>query len=798
MKVSYKWLQEYIDFDYTPEELAAKLTMAGLEVDDVVYQDEGLENVVIGEILEIKEHPNADKLSICQVDLGTTKEEIVCGAKNMEEGDKVPTASVGTTLPNGMEIDEVELRGVKSRGMLCSADELGLQEERAEGLMILDSNLETGSQFAKALELDDIIFELDLTPNYSDCLSMIGVAREVAAMTGNQLQLPEVEYSATGPEVKELTSIEVEDEDLCPRYTVRVIKDVEVKESPLWLQRRLKAAGIRPINNIVDITNYILMEFGQPLHAFDYDQLTENRIVVRRAKSGEKLLTLDDEERELDEDMLVIADAQEPICVAGVMGGANSEVTERTTNILLESANFDPISIRQTAKKLGLHSESSHRFERGVDVNSTDLASQRAIKLILDLAGGEVAKGVIDLYPNPVEPLELNLNVNRINRLLGTDIGEDEMIELLTNLEFEVEEENDNLIVKVPTFRGDISREADLVEEIARMYGYDQIEPVLASGPILQGKKTWQQSLEDKTLNLLTGLGLTEVKTFSFTSQTIFDEIKLPEDSDLRDTVKLNNPLSSEHEVMRTTLLPNLLEVLNRNISRNVDEVKIFELGRAFTPQEGELPEERLLLSGALMEKNENEIWDLDASNFFALKGVIEEYFTALNIEEYEFNNSEHPSLHPGRTAIIKVKGEEVGILGEVHPDLIDNYDLLPRTVLFELEFEIIVKHANDDLVYRELPKYPASTRDIALVVDVEVTSQDLENIINGVAGDLLETIELFDLYQGKQVEEGTKSLAYSLTYRAQDRTLTDDEINKLQSQIEDRLDEEFGAKIRE
>ncbi|SEM94237.1 phenylalanyl-tRNA synthetase beta subunit [Candidatus Frackibacter sp. WG12] len=798
MKVSYKWLQEYIDFDYTPEELAAKLTMAGLEVDDVVYQDEGLENVVIGEILEIKEHPNADKLSICQVDLGTTKEEIVCGAKNMEEGDKVPTASVGTTLPNGMEIDEVELRGVKSRGMLCSADELGLQEERAEGLMILDSNLETGSQFAKALELDDIIFELDLTPNYSDCLSMIGVAREVAAMTGNQLQLPEVEYSATGPEVKELTSIEVEDEDLCPRYTVRVIKDVEVKESPLWLQRRLKAAGIRPINNIVDITNYILMEFGQPLHAFDYDQLTENRIVVRRAKSGEKLLTLDDEERELDEDMLVIADAQEPICVAGVMGGANSEVTERTTNILLESANFDPISIRQTAKKLGLHSESSHRFERGVDVNSTDLASQRAIKLILDLAGGEVAKGVIDLYPNPVEPLELNLNVNRINRLLGTDIGEDEMIELLTNLEFEVEEENDNLIVKVPTFRGDISREADLVEEIARMYGYDQIEPVLASGPILQGKKTWQQSLEDKTLNLLTGLGLTEVKTFSFTSQTIFDEIKLPEDSDLRDTVKLNNPLSSEHEVMRTTLLPNLLEVLNRNISRNVDEVKIFELGRAFTPQEGELPEERLLLSGALMEKNENEIWDLDASNFFALKGVIEEYFTALNIEDYEFNNSEHPSLHPGRTAIIKVKGEEVGILGEVHPDLIDNYDLLPRTVLFELEFEIIVKHANDDLVYRELPKYPASTRDIALVVDVEVTSQDLENIINGVAGDLLETIELFDLYQGKQVEEGTKSLAYSLTYRAQDRTLTDDEINKLHSQIEDRLDEEFGAKIRE
>ncbi|SKA08231.1 phenylalanine--tRNA ligase subunit beta [Selenihalanaerobacter shriftii] len=798
MNVSYKWLQEYIDFDYSPQDLAEKLTLAGLEVDKIVYQGEGLEDVIIGKILEINKHPNADKLSICQVDLGTTEEEIVCGANNMESGDKVPVAPVGTQLPNGMEINEVDLRGVKSRGMLCSADELGLQEDRAEGLMILDQSLEIGSKFINALKLNDFILELDLTPNYADCLSMIGVAREVAAMTGNELKLPEPKFEAKGLEVSELTSINVEDEDLCPRYTARVIKNVEVKESPLWLQKRLRAIGIRPINNIVDITNYVLMEFGQPLHAFDYDKLAENRIVVRRAKAGEKLITLDDEERELDEDMLVIADAQKPVCVAGVMGGANSEVTTKTTNILLESASFNPISIRKTAKKLGLHSDSSHRFERGVDINGTNLASKQAIELILELGGGKVAKGVIDAYPEPVAPLKLELRTDRINKLLGTEISSEEMVNLLEKLEFGIEEKDSKYIVKIPTFRGDISREADLVEEIARMYGYDKIEVTSPSGKILQGKKTWRQSIEDKTLDILTSLGLFEIQTFSFTNQKVFDQIKLPTDSSLRDTVKLNNPLSAEHEVMRTTLIPNLLEVLNRNVNRNIENMEAFELSRVFTPKETELPEERLLLSGAIMKKQDNDMWNLDAANFFTAKGKVERYLEELGIADYEFISSQHPSFHPGRTAEVMIKGEKAGFLGELHPDVIEEYDLLSRTTLFELEFEVIVKHASDDVIYDELPKYPASTRDIALVVKGEVTSQQIEDIIKGLAGELLEEIELFDVYQGEQVEAGYKSLAYSLIYRAKDRTLTDEELNELQIKIENKLDSKVGAKIRQ
>jgi len=618
-------------------------------------------------------------------------------------------------------------------------------------------------------------------------------------MTGNKLRIPEPEFAAEGPEVTELTDVQVEDEDLCPRYTARLIRNVEVKESPRWLQNRLKAVGIRPINNIVDITNYVLMEFGQPLHAFDYDSLNENRIVVRRAKSGEELMTLDEEKRELDNDMLVIADAKVPVCVAGVMGGANSEVTKETTNVLLESAIFDSISIRQTAKKLALHSESSHRFERGVDINGADLSSRRAVELILELAGGEATKGVIDCYPEAVKPLELKLEVDRVNELLGTELSKEEISELLENIEFAVEEQDDNLIIKVPTFRGDIDREADMIEEIARMYGYDQIEATLPSGPILQGKRNWKQSIEKKTREILNGLGLSEIRTFSFTNQKVFDRIGLAKDHELRNTVRLDNPLSSEHEVMRTTVLPNLLEVLNENITKNIEEVNIFELAKVFVPQEdGQLADERLLLSGAIMQEQEESIWDLDAANFFTLKGKLEEYLEELGIKDYEFIDGENSVFHPGRIAEIKIGEKNVGVLGELHPDLVEEYDLLSRTVIFELEFEVIVEEANDDVIYEELPKYPASTRDIALVVNEAVSSLEIRSIIEEVAGDLLEKIKLFDFYQGEQVREGAKSLAYSFTYRAQDRTLTDEEVNELQNKIESKLNEEVGAEIRQ
>ncbi|MCK8825055.1 phenylalanine--tRNA ligase subunit beta [Fuchsiella alkaliacetigena] len=801
MKVSYKWLQEYIDFDYTPQELAHKLTMVGLEVDQVEFQAAGLADIVVGEVLEINDHQNADKLSVCEVDLGSTQEQIVCGAKNMEVGDKVPVAPVGSTLPGGMEIKEVELRGVKSRGMMCSADELELQEERAEGLLILPNDLEVGASFVEVWGLDDIVFELDLTPNYADCLNILGVAREIAAMTGNPLQMPEPEVEESAEAVSELTSVQVEDEELCPRYTAQVIKDVKVEESPQWLQRRLEAAGIRPINNIVDVTNYVMMEFGQPMHAFDYDQLTENRIVVRTAQAGEKIVTLDEEERELDEEILVIADAEEPVCIAGVMGGLDSEVSAETTNVLLEAANFDPIRTRQTAKKLGLHSESSHRFERGVDINGAVRASNRAVELILELGGGEVAQGVIDVYPNPVEAKELDLRVNRVNSLLGTEIAKEEMMEMLAKLEFEVSSAEAGVIkVKVPTFRGDVSREADLVEEIARVYGYERIEAELPAGPIIQGKKNKQQFLRDKTLELCTGLGLSEVMTFSFISYADLDRLGLPADSQLREAVELANPLSSDYEIMRTTLVPSLLEALSRNLNHNCEQVEIFELSKVFIPTEsGELPVEREVLAGALMQESEREeVWNLDAVNFFTLKGKLEEYLEQIGISDYQFTEGENTIYHPGRVAEVEIAGEAAGFLGELHPNLIEEYDLLPRTVIFELEFAVIVEHTVRGHTYSELPKYPASTRDIALVVGEEINSQQIEKVIKEVAGDLIERIELFDQYRGEQIGQDAKSLAYSLSYRANDRTLTVEEVNELQAEIEAELDNRLGAKIRE
>ncbi|MGM0471428.1 MAG: phenylalanine--tRNA ligase subunit beta [Bacillota bacterium] len=797
MKVSYHWLQDYIDFDYTPQQLAKQLTMAGLEVEGIKDQGANLEDIIVGKILELEDHQNADKLSVCKVDLGSKVEQIVCGADNMAVGDKAPVAPVGSVLPGGMEIEEVELRGVKSRGMLCSADELDLQEEQADGLMILDDDLEVGQQLIKELGLDDYILELDLTPNYADCLSMIGVAREVAAITGNQLKLPQPDLEASGQSITNLTSVQVEDEELCPRYTARVIKDVEVKESPLWLRQRLEAAGIRPINNIVDITNYVLMEYGQPLHAFDYNQLEENRLVVRRAKVDEEITTLDDEQRELDEDMLVIADAQKPVCVAGVMGGANSEVTTETTDVLLEAAYFDPVSIRQTAKKLAVHSESSHRFERGVDINGTEKASKRAVELILELAGGELAEGVIDNYPEPVEPIELEVSVARVNNLLGIELTAQEMANLLTTLEFDVQKQGEQLAITVPTFRGDISREADILEEVARLFGYNQVEASLPTGSILQGKKTASQQIESKTLDILTGLGLTEVQNFSFISETAFDRINLPQDSDLRSTVKLNNPLSSEHEIMRTTLIPSILDVLNHNLNQSIEDVEIFELSKGFFATDNRLPEEKKLLAGAIMREASTEEWNLDAGNFFRAKGKLERYFAELNISDYDFVAAECPTFHPGRTAEIRVAGAKLGILGELHPDVIEEYDLLDRTVLFELDFSLLLNQVSDQLSFEELPKYPASTRDIALVVDQDVSARKIEEIIEEVGGELLEKLELFDLYQGEQLEEGTKSLAYSLVYRAQDRTLTDEEINQVQEEIKSVLNYEVGAEIR-
>ena len=798
MKVSYNWLQEYIDFDYSPEELAHELTMVGLEVEAVEKLGAEIEDVIVGEVEEIKEHENADKLSVCKVDIGDEVAQIVCGADNMNEGDKVPVAPVGMEMPDGMKIEEVELRGVKSSGMMCSTNELNLPDDGVDGLYILKEDVTIGEQLIKELNLDDVILEFDLTPNYAHCLSIIGVAREVAAITGNKLELPDLDLEEVDKSIDDVIDVRIKDSDLAPRYAGRVIRDVEVKESPDWLKNRLEAVGIGAVNNIVDITNYILMELGQPLHAFDYNKLAGQEIIVRRAKKGEKLFTLDEEERELDEDMLVIADGEKPVCLGGVMGGANSEVTEETTTLFLESANFAPGSVRKTAKKLKIHSDSSHRFERGVDINGVEYALDRAAELIADMADGEVLEGYKDIYPNKVKPQEIILRPQRVRDILGVELAKVKIKSYLESLHFDVEDQGANLLVKVPTYRVDIDKEIDLIEEIARTYGYGKVEPMKARAALKQGKKTWQQKLEAKTKGLLTDLGLFEVQNYSFINQNEFDKLNLAEDSKLRNVVEINNPVTEEHTIMRTTLLSSLLENISLNLNRGREDISIFELNTVFLPQDdSELPQERLKLSCAVIKDDLEDRWQVNAAGFFYLKGILEDYFKQLGIEEVQFIRGEFSVLHPGRTAEVIVDGESIGYLGELHPDVQENYDLSQRVTVCELDFAALVEAATAKREYQQLPKYPALSRDIALVVEEEVTSKEIKDLILELGSDIIESIELFDLYQGEQLEEGDKSLAYSIKYRVADRTLTDDEVNQVQAEIEEELNQKLGAHIR-
>ncbi|MGM0501417.1 MAG: phenylalanine--tRNA ligase subunit beta [Bacillota bacterium] len=799
MKVSYKWLQEYVDFDYSPQELAHKLTSIGLEVEGIEELGAEIDNIIVGQIKEIIEHQNADKLSVCQVNLGDKVEQIVCGANNMSEGDKVPVAPVNTVMPDGMKIKEVELRGVKSSGMMCSTDELNLPDDGVDGLYILNQDLTIGNKLITELDLDDVIIELGLTPNYADCLSMVGVAREIAAMTDNKLKLPDVNVEEIEQEIDEVIDVEVKDQDLAPRYAGRVIKDVTVKDSPDWLKNRLEAVGVGSVNNIVDITNHVLMELGQPLHAFDYDKLAGEKIEVRRARAGEKLVTLDDEEKQLDEEMLVIADADKPVCLAGVMGGENSEVTEKTTTLFLESANFAPGSVRKTAKKLKIHSDSSHRFERGVDINLVEYALNRAAELMAKLGDAEVLKGYKDVYPNKVKPQEITLRPQRVRKILGVEMAKVKIKSYLERLHFEIEDQGVNLLVKVPTYRVDIDQEIDLIEEVARLHGYNNIEASKAMVELKQGKKNKKQKLESDTRDLLTDLGLFEVRNYSFINQNDFDKINLPEDGVLREVVKIDNPVTEEHTIMRTTLLPSLLENLSLNDNRGVENVNIFELGTVFFPRpKTDLPQENLKLAIAVMKDDLNDSWNVNAPGFFYLKGVLENYFAQLGIENFEFLAAEWGSLHPGRAAKVKIEDESIGYLGEIHPNVQENYDLSQRVTACELDFAAIVEAATTDRTYRQLPKYPALTRDIALVVDKQVTSKEIKDIILNIGSEIIEEINLFDLYQGEQLEDKKKSLAYSIKYRVADRTLTDEEVNQVQASIEEKLNQKLGAKIRQ
>jgi phenylalanyl-tRNA synthetase beta chain len=806
MLISWKWLKDYVEIDLSPEELAEKLTMAGIPVATVTKLDAGIEKVVTGKLVEVGRHPGADKLSICGVDVGTEILQIVTGADNIRQGDIVPVALIGAKLPSGLEITESKLRGVASNGMLCSASELNMElknlaPEQRTGIYILPSDTPLGLDAIKVLGLDDVVLEFELTANRADCFSVIGIAREVSALTGKQIRMPLLSLQEKGENVHKFASVQIEAPELCTRFAARVIRNVKVGPSPEWMQQRLRAAGMRPISNIVDITNYVLLEMGQPLHAYDYNLIGKQTLIARNARKGEKLTTLDGNKRELSEGMLVIADAVQPAGVAGVMGGLATEVTANTKAIILESAVFDNVSIRRTAKALGLRTEASHRYEKGVDINGVIRAIDRAAKLMEELGAGEVCKGVIDQYVNITFPTQISLDPQRVNRFLGTRIATKEMVDILERLEFTVEG-REILKVTVPTWRHDVNREADLFEEIGRIFGYNNIPDTLPKGHAMQGGEGYGEEIQTIIRESLVASGLYETVTFSFSHPRILDALRMAADSSLRKAIPLLNPITEDFPILRTTLLGNTLEVIAYNINRKVDDVKVFEMGTVFLPKDlplTELPIENQMLVGAITGKRYPTAWNQgrDIVDFYDLKGTVETLLQDLGIANYRFAPSEHPSLHPGKTAAIFAGDTEIGVLGEVHPLVQEAFGLSKQVYLFELSVDSLIAAAALIPQYQALPKYPAITRDLALLVDNAIPATRIISTIQKAGGSLLKEVTIFDVYTGEQVPTGQKSMAFALVYQAQDRTLTDKEIEEVQKSILGELSSSLKAQIR-
>ncbi|MCL6471855.1 MAG: phenylalanine--tRNA ligase subunit beta [Firmicutes bacterium] len=801
MLVSLNWLKDYIDFDLSADELADKLNLTGTAVESVKHLGEGLGNVRVGLLLEVKPHPNADKLSVTTVNIGRPETlEIVCGAKNIKVGDKVPVALVGATLPSGIEIKPVKLRGVTSYGMLCSKAELGLGTDHA-GIYILPEDVEVGAPLTEALGLDDTILELEITPNRPDCLSMIGMAREVGAITGRTIHKPSIDLVESAEKTTDIASVQILDPDLCPRYTARVIRGVKIGPSPTWMQSRLEKAGMRPINNIVDITNYVMLEMGQPLHAFDLNTIRDRKIIVRRAKNGEHIETLDGVVRELDDSMLVIADTERAIALAGVMGGANTEVSDKTVDILLESAYFEPTSIMRTSRNLGLLSESSSRFEKGTDPNGTAVAADRAAQLMAAYADGTVTQGLIDVYPKMIEPRRLPLRTDKVNAILGTKLKPDEIKKILTGLEIsaEVVGETTEMRVIAPSFRPDLEREIDLIEEIARIYGYNNIESTLPESGYKQGGLSERQKVAESIKDRLIATGLSEAITYSFMDPNDIDKLQIPQGDPLRWFVRLLNPLNEELSVLRTTLMANLLKVIKYNINREQYDVQIFEVGHVFWQEQGkDIPDEEVMLGIAITGAWEPDEWYDKARSvdFFDLKGIIEAVLSELNIKNWSVRHFTHPAIHPGRSAELLIGNESVGYFGELHPNAQSDFDL-PRTYVAELNFTKLIDKAVTQKEFAEIPRHPAISLDIAILVDDSIENEQVMDVIRTAGKPLLENVRLFDLYKGAGIPEGKKSMAYSMVFRAPDRTLTDQEALDVRESIVERLSRELKAEIR-
>jgi phenylalanyl-tRNA synthetase beta chain len=802
MKVSLNWLRDYVEIRMGLKELINLLTMSGLEVEEATSMGEGFEKVVVVEIQSIRKHPNADRLSLVEAKTNQETFSIVCGATNIREGQKVPLALVGARLPNGIEIKRSKIRGVTSEGMLCSEIELALGQE-ASGIMILPPHVPLGVDLGEAMGSKDTILDISITPNRPDCLCVIGVAREIAALTHQKVKVPLLSLYDRGEEIHQKTSVMILDQDLCPRYVARMIENVKIGPSPHWMSNRLEKVGIRSINNVVDVTNYVMMECGQPLHAFDFELLEKGRIVVRRAKEGEEFVTLDGVKRTLDGEMLMICDGVKPVAIAGVMGGLNSEIKEDTRRVLLESAYFNPEGNRRTSKRLGLETEAAYRFGRGIDYGGCLSAANRATQLIQELTGGKVVEGVVDVYPTPIKPSPIRLSVRKIHQVLGTEVSAEQVGNYLEDLELEVQgEDEDVLVVTPPSFRGDLEREIDLIEEVARLDGYERIPITIPKGPPSSEERSKEFIAERKVIDTLINHGYHEVVTYSFTSPASWDTIGLPPDDPRRKHLRILNPLTEDFSVMRTTLIPGLLETAQYNISRKNSNLKFFELKKVFIPQERErLPEEIKFLVGLAMGFDRDPHWAFSPRpvDFYDIKGCVEDFLDALQIKRAKFNKAEDiPYLHPGKASKVVLDQEVLGVIGEVHPQVLGHYEIHGKAYLFEMDFSKMVKWAGEERRFQSLPKFPVVYRDLSVVVDRALEAEKVMEAIRAFQQPFVEEITLFDIYQGLPIPEGKKGISYRIRYQANDRTLTDEEVNQYHEKILTRLREVFQFELRQ
>lgn len=803
MRVPYSWLTSYVDPGLSPNELAERLTLAGVEVEAVEPFHGGLPGVVAARITAIEPVPGSERLSLVRLDTGGTEASVVCGARNIAAGRVVPLARPGTTLPGGRCIEAARVHGVLSEGMLCSAAELGLEELPDEGgILILEPGTVPGAPVDQLLALDDPVLYLALTPNRADCLGLLGVAYEVAALTGTPVRLPSPAVPEDGEEIGEAARVTVQDYALCPRYTARVIRDVSTGPSPLWMQLRLVKAGIRPINNIVDITNYVMWEYGQPLHAFDYDLLRGGEIIVRPGRPGEKLVTLDGIERELDESVLVIADRYGPVGLAGVMGGENTEIRPATRTVLLEAAWFNPVAIRRAARRYNLPSEASQRFERGINPGWVPAAQDRAAQLMAQHAGGRVLRGIIDLNPAPAQPRRLVVRPYRINEILGVKIAVDEVVSILERLGFAVQRSDAlNLAVTVPLRRGDVALEEDVVEEVARLYGYENIPVTLPRGELLESRETAEQRLQALARSVIAACGFYEVITYSFINPAHLETLRLDAGDPRRRAIPVQNPLSEEQGVMRTTLLPGLLRTLQHNFSYREMNQLLFEIGAVYLPRRlplDELPVEGTRLALAATGQAPEAGWNVPAqpADFFTLKGALEALLRRAGVKRVEFVPAALPFTHSTRSAVVKIGGEEAGYLGQLHPAAAAAWDFPQPVAVAELDLDLLAGAADPVPRVVPLPRYPAAWRDLAVVAPRHIPAAELERCIVETGGGLVERVTLFDLYEGEQIPAGKRSLAYKIVFRRPGGTLTEGEVNAAQERIVAAL-AALGATLR-